>query len=364
MGESTPIAVIGAGIVGLATAHAIAETGEAVTVYESGTPGNGQSAAESRLFRHAHDDIRLIEIARRSRAIWSEWEERFGVELISRDGGLALGDPALERLDLLEQAGGLAVRAVGADEVADRLPLLAGYSGPATFDQAAGAIRTRAAIGALSDELGDSLRTETGEVISLRPTADGAEVRTVDGCAEHSRVVVCAGRGTARLARGVGLSLPIRLGAHARLLFALREPATGPLACLQDSSGEFGEKGVYATPLPGNRAYAVGLSESTEAEDDAGVVDPAALASLATRASAYVARALPGLDPDPAAHLHCWVTELPWSADGVAVWERERILFVAGHNLFKQAPELGRLVARAALGDRLDERLRPESELG
>ena len=87
-----------------------------------------------------------IEIARRSRAIWSEWEERFGVELISRDGGLALGDSALERLDLLEQAGGLAVRAVGADEVADRLPLLAGYSGPATFDQAAGAIRTRAAI--------------------------------------------------------------------------------------------------------------------------------------------------------------------------------------------------------------------------
>ena len=118
-----------------------------------------------------------------------------------------------------------------------------------------------------------------------------------------------------------------------------------------------------------HRCPATGLTRSASArrprlEDDASVVDPAALASLASRASAYVSRALPGLDPDPAGQLHCWVTELPWSADGLAVWEHERILFVAGHNLFKQAPELGRLVARAALGDGLDERLRPESELG
>ena len=75
-------------------------------------------------------------------------------------------------------------------------------------------------------------------------------------------------------------------------------------------------------------------------------------------------RALPGLDPEPVGHRHCWVTELPWSEDGVAVWEAEGILFLAGHNLYKQAPGLGRALARAAAGDGLLDDLRPQARLG
>ena len=37
---------------------------------------------------------------------------------------------------------------------------------------------------------------------------------------------------------------------------------------------------------------------------------------------------------------------------------------MAGHNLFKQAPGLGRALAHAALGDALPGELRPEAELG
>jgi sarcosine oxidase len=82
------------------------------------------------------------------------------------------------------------------------------------------------------------------------------------------------------------------------------------------------------------------------------------------RAAAYVARPLPGLDPGPVEQLHCWVTTLPWSEDGVAVWEADGIFFVAGHNLFKQAPWLGRALAGAAAGQGLPERLRPAAQLG
>jgi len=175
-------------------------------------------------------------------------------------------------------------------------------------------------------------------------------------------VVVCAGRGTARLARGVGLALPVRLGAHARVTFDVRDHSDR-LACLQDSSGDFGAV-AYASARPGNQRYAVGLSESVGVRDDGSLIDPSSLAALANRATAYVQRALPGLDPQPVDYVHCWVTDLPWSDDAIAVWEADEILFVAGHNLFKHAPALGRALARAALGEPLAAPLRPESTLG
>ena len=98
------VAVVGAGIVGLATAYELAERGASVTVYERGTPGAAQSGGESRVFRHAHDDPRLVALAVESRGRWRAWEERFGVELVAPVGVVALG-PAIERRFELLRAG-------------------------------------------------------------------------------------------------------------------------------------------------------------------------------------------------------------------------------------------------------------------
>ena len=363
MADAPEIAVVGAGIVGLATAYALVKRGATVRIYESGIPGNGQSAGESRIFRHAHHDPRLVELARYSRAVWGEWEQRFGVELVSPDGVVAIGPKASDRLAVLERAGGVPARAIGAAELAERMPLLAPYDGPAMLDEGGGAIRTGAAIAALAGALGDAI--VTGEVISLRPLAGGrVELRSVGERADYTSVVVCAGRETARLARGVGLSLPVRLAAHVRLTFGVKGTPPERIACLQDGSGEFGEAGVYATPQPGNVRYSVGLSQTVAVRDDGALLDPGELASLADRARAYVARALPGLDPEPVGFVHCWVTDLPWSEDGFAVWEEDRMLFAAGHNLFKQAPWLGRALARAATGEGLEPDLLPAARLG
>ncbi|WP_238159229.1 FAD-binding oxidoreductase [Mycobacterium sp. MFM001] len=360
--QRTDVGVIGAGIVGLATAVALTERGASVTVYERGVPGQGQSGGQSRIFRHAHDDPRLVAFAKSSRRVWDEWADRFGVELVSGDGVVAIGPTAERRLAVLHDVGGLPVRRIDAGELHDRLPILADFDGAAVLDERGGSIRTTAAIGALTAALPGALVAD--EVLLVRPTPDGmVEVRAGGVTAEHASVVVCAGRGTASLARGVGLALPVRTGAHVRLTYDVRGEPPPTLACLQDGSDTFGETGIYAAAEPGNRRYAVGLSNYVDAPDG-GLLDPAALAQLAERATRYVERALPGLDPKPVDVRHCWVTELPWGSDGVGVWEADGMYFVAGHNLFKHAPALGRALAAAATGDGLLDELRPDAKLG
>jgi sarcosine oxidase len=93
------------------------------------------------------------------------------------------------------------------------------------------------------------------------------------------------------------------------------------------------------------------------------MVDSGGLAEVASRTTEYVSRALPGLDPEPTEVRHCWVTELPWSPDGLALWELGGLLVFAGNHLFKHAPALGRSLAGAAL-DGVPDLLRPEAQLG
>lgn len=71
-------------------------------LYEAGLPGTGQSAGESRIFRYARYDPRLVAFARESRGVRDEWAEHFDVELVSSDGLLAIGDSVLARLRALD----------------------------------------------------------------------------------------------------------------------------------------------------------------------------------------------------------------------------------------------------------------------
>jgi sarcosine oxidase len=356
------IAVVGAGIVGLSAALALRERGAAVTVFERGVPGAAQSGGESRIFRHVHEDPRLIRLAREARTRWREWEASFGRELLSSDGVVAIGPTVERRLAALEADGEVRARLIDGAELAERLPVIAHHEGPALLDEDGGAIRTRAAIHALTRALEPALVID--EVLSVLPTArDTVVLRAAGRAREYARVLVCAGRGTVALARGAGLSLPVRHSAHVRLTYPVRGEPPRRLACLLDGGSEVDELGAYADPYPGNAAYAVGIVQ-TPAGEDGSLIDPSDLDRATERTGAYVAKRLPGLDPRPLESRHCWVTELPWSADGFALWRAGGLLVFAGNHLFKHAPALGHALAAATLSDGVPAALAPSSRLG
>jgi sarcosine oxidase len=356
------VAVVGAGVTGLATADALLQRGASVVVYERSAPGNAQSGGESRIFRHLHWDRRLAGFALEGRGLWREWERRFDRELLSAVGVISIGPQAPRQLEVLRELDGVRVRLIDGDEVRERLSLLAPWEGPALLDQDGGVIRARATIAALVDAVGD--RFVFDEVLSLLSVSDGrVELRSGGETHTYDKVVVCAGRGSAALAARAGVALPMRQSAHVRLSFRVRDPSGAALGCLLDGSDAFGEPAAYADPLPGNREYAVGL-DNAPMRDDGSLVTPDALAMAARRTSAYVERALPGLEPVPVDVRHCLLTELPWAEDGIGVWRQGGLTVLAGNNMFKHAPALGRALAAAALDDHLDPRLEPDAELG
>jgi sarcosine oxidase len=362
MKAGSDVAVVGAGIVGLATAYALRRRGATVTVYDRGVPGAGQSGGDSRIFRHAHEDRRLVEWARESRGIYRRWEEELGTELVSGDGAMFFGAAAARRLESIEAVGGIDARLIDADEVAARMPLLAAREGPALFDADGGAIRAAGAVAALAGVLGENLVGE--EAVAVHPRPEGTvELFTGGRRVEHGTAIVCAGTSTASLARSLGVAIPLRLTLHGRVAFAVRAEPPERLACLTDTTDTFGEPDMYGVASPDRTRFSIGVAE-TLAREDLSLLAAEGIGAADDRAAAYAARALPGVDPTPVGYRHCWVTELPWHEDGVGVWEAESTLFLAGNNLFKHAPALAEALADAALGGELREELRPVARLG
>ena len=336
--------MVGAGITGLSVGYGLLRRGVDFRVFEAGVPGSGQSAGRTRVFRHGHDDARLVALAVRARVEWERLEEKLGVRLLGRQGVLICGPNVAERASAFEAAG-VPARFVDRDGREGPLPVMASPQDEALLDELGGAIDVRAAIDGLADSVGH--RTVTATVFGVRTAAGGAELHTSEGIVSAERVIVCAGAEVAPFADELGLDVPLEIELHTRASFRVREPGTS-LACLQDRSNAHGET-VYAAPMPDGREYAIGLGTEHE---------PPVEEAL-ERLTAYVEGGMPGLEPEPASVRLCKTSILPWGADAFAVWRSGSVEVLAGANLFKFAPLLGELLAEG----KADE-LAPEQQLG
>jgi sarcosine oxidase len=348
-GLSTEVAVVGAGIAGLSTAYALRRRGVECVCFEAAAPGSGQSAGRTRVFRHGHDDERLVRLAVRARAEWECLEGELGTRLLGREGVLVCGPNVAQRAAAFEAAG-VPARFVKRDQQTNALPIFDPPEDMALLDELGGSIDVRAAIDGLAGSLGDA--QIAARVFSVRDAGGGVEAHSSEGLWSAERAIVCPGAQLHELTGGLGLEIPLTVDLHTRASFPVREPGA-QLACLMDRSGVHGET-VYAAPMPDGRQYAVGLG---------GEEEPPVEEAL-SRLTSYVERAMPGLDPEPASVRLCQTSILPWGGDAFGVWRTGGIAALAGANLFKFGPLLGELLTDAALDVPAAEDLSPGAQLG
>lgn len=307
-----------------------------MVVLEADGPGTGQSAGPGRIFRHIHALAPLVGLAAEARRGWLALGERLGAPLLGAQGTLLLGEAGEHAARLA--AAAVPHRVLGAAEVAELVPALAPDAGPGLLDPGGGAIDAEAFVRLAARELGGAVVRE--RVDAVRPSGGGAEVLTGAGRRAAARALVCAGAGTPGLAAAAGLRLPVTETVHRRVSFAVPAGA-GPVPCLLERSGRFGMTG-YGTPLPGG-----GFALGTAAADDLPADEAIA------RTTAYLRRALPGLDPRPLGVVRCASTVLAGHTEAMGLYGDGPVRFFAGGNLFKHVPALGPLLADAMLDDRV-----------
>jgi sarcosine oxidase len=330
------IAVVGAGVVGLAVTHELHRRGQDVLCFEAAVPMAQRSTGDTRIFRLAHATVELVEWAQRARQGWAEWSRRAGRQLVGDEGAVVSGDVSA----IADALAGAGVRF----DVTDRAPALPATdpAGPFVIDPHGGVIRAAAAGAFLLDVAGSRVVPEP--VTSITVTGGGAELSTASGSERFDSVLVAAGAGTADLAGPAGVRVPSALVHHARFTFPLRDPSS-VFPCWLDRSGDwrrgFTSYGQLVAPgrwavgghLPDDDVrWELGRDEVTRRSREV--------------VTAYVAEYVDGVRPEVLDTVYCDVT--PGLGDGVSAERVGPVLFVWGDNLFKLAPALGTTLTRAA----------------
>ena len=212
MARDADIVVVGAGIVGAATARALADSVATVVLLERFELGHdrGSSHGSSRIFRLNYPDERYVRMAQAAGEAWREFEREREQTLVERIGSLDLGPVAAKTARALA-ACGVRFETLSADVVRSRWPVRLDDGETAVYQVDGGILladRAHEALVATAAEAGAEIR-EHAPVRSL--ALERRRVRVVLDAEEISTraVVVTAGAWAPRLLADVGVELPV-----------------------------------------------------------------------------------------------------------------------------------------------------------
>ena len=324
------IAVVGAGIMGSATAYVLARDGHDVVLCEQFEVGHtrGSSHGRSRIVRLAYPEVEFVELAQEAFAGWRELEREAGVELLELNGLLELVDDLAQGSSAALDAVAAPYELLDANAVRGRWPVGVPRGWTALFQPEAGIVRADLAHRAFVD----------------RAVAHGAQLRerTPVGSLDEldaAAVVLTAGPWVRRFFP----DLPVRT---TRETVAYFRRDSEPLPSVVQLDPVTRGHALYSLhdPVHGLKAGAHHAGAEIDPDDEG---DPDA--ALVERIAEWVARTYPDADPKPVATETCMYTT---TADEHFILERrDRVVIgspCSGHG-FKFAPAVGRRLAQMAV---------------
>jgi sarcosine oxidase len=336
--ERHDVVVVGAGVMGLASAWALRRAGRDVTVLEQFEVGHdrGSSHGASRIFRFAYDETEWVALAQEALPLWRELEQVSGTEVLHLTGLLDARDDSAPLRRALE-ARSAEYKLLAPAQVAERFGIV--LEGEVVLELHGGIVRADRALGAFSR----GIPIETGvHVLALRPGEDGVSLETSQGPIQAALAVVAAGAWATPLLAGAGIELVTIVSQETVSYFDLQGADTLPSVI--DWNAETGRH-TYSLSA-GENVLKVGLHHSgvTVEPGERGEPDPDVVEAV----SAWVRRTYPAADPSPHDAETCLYTNIE---EDRFVIERHGTIIgcsaCSGHG-FKFAPAVGTRVAALA----------------
>jgi sarcosine oxidase len=354
MGRDVDVVVVGAGIVGSATARVLAQAGRGVLLIDQFPAGHtrGASHGSSRIFRLNYSDERYVRMAQGALEGWRELEAECGEPLIVRTGCLDVGARALETARALSSCG-VPFEELTAHEVMRRWPISMDTDEPALYqpdggislaDRALEAFREGAREAGAEIMLGETVRALTPERFLVRLEVGS---RVVSARA----VVVTAGAWAPELLGTAGIDLPV-VPTRETVVYLQHDSAID-LPPLIDYS-RLPDRGAAGLARAGQAGFALaapGIGLKAGLHHSGPVTDPSEEAEPDEGIARWTAAWAVGRYPTAGAIIGAETCLYTNTADESFILERRGRIVVgsacSGHG-FKFAPQVGRTLAALA----------------
>jgi monomeric sarcosine oxidase len=341
MADRYDVAIVGAGIMGAATAFWFARSGPRVVWFEQFEVGHdrGSSHGRSRIFRFSYPEEDYVRMAMEARDLWRTAEADTDAEMLQTLGGLDSGSDIDKNARSLE-ACGADYELIDGTAVSKRWPLISlAPDEQVLYQPDAGIVAADVALRAFTDfavKHGVELRERT-RVLRLQPGDDRVSVESKGESVEVEAAVITAGAWVARLTDDLDIAVPVRPTCETVAYFEL--DGVPPTVV------EWGEPALYALPSPGH-GLKVGehIAGPTSDPDNCFAIDEASVERLTD----WVRTRFPSAAATPTSAETCMYTN---TEDQSFILEpHDRVIVgsaCSGHG-FKFAPLIGQRLARLA----------------